>query len=65
MEISDAFTLIGNGLFPIVVCYFLYKILDKTLAQNTKAIDNLSDSLTELKATMQAITTYIIERKDG
>lgn len=65
MEFSDVFTLIQNGFFPAIACYFLYKTIDKTLVKNTEAIDNLSDSLTELKATMQAITTYIIERKDG
>lgn len=65
MDSTVIVNLIQNGFFPAIVCYFLYKMIDKTLAKNTEAIDKLSDSLNELKATMQAITTYIIDRKDG
>lgn len=65
MDSSVIVSLIQNGFFPAIVCYFLYKMIDKTLVKNTEAIDKLTESLTELKATMQAITTYIVERKDG
>lgn len=65
MEVNDIISLIGSLGFPIVACIFLFKYMTQTMKENTKALDNLSDTIAELKITMQGITTYFIEdRKD-
>jgi len=64
MELSTVIPLLFNMGFPAVACYFMFKFLTQTMKENTKALDNLSDTIVELKATMQHITTYIIERQE-
>lgn len=64
MEAKDIMVLIGNGLFPIVACFFLYKVLTVTMKENTNALNALSDTIADLKGTMQHITTYIIDLKE-
>ena len=64
MEAKDIMMLIGNGLFPIVACFLLYKVLTVTMKENTNALNALSDTIADLKGTMQHITTYIIDLKE-
>lgn len=64
MDVNELVTLIGSLGFPIVACIFLFKFLTQTMKENTAALDKLSDTISDLKATMQHITTYIIERQE-
>lgn len=64
MDMSTLIPLLFNMGFPAVACYFMFQFMKDTMKENTKALDNLSDTIVELKATMQHITTYIIERQE-
>lgn len=64
MDANDIVTLVGNLLFPIVACIFLYRFIVQTLKENTTALNNLADTISDLKATMQNISAFISERKD-
>ena len=64
MDINEVMNSIGSLGFPIVACIFLFKFLTQTMKENTAALNQLSDTISDLKATMQHITTYIIERQD-
>ena len=64
MDVSTLIPLLFNMGFPAVACYFMFQFMKDTMKENTAALDKLSDTIVELKATMQHITTYIIERQD-
>ena len=64
MEVNEVLNSIGSLGFPIVACIFLFKFLTQTMKENTAALNQLSDTISDLKATMQNITTYIIERQE-
>ena len=65
MDINQISQLVGSLGFPILACVFLFKFLTQTMKENTQALNTLSDTIADLKATMQHITTYIIEREDS
>lgn len=64
MDVGEITTVIGSLGFPIVACIFLFKFLTQTMKENTAALDNLSETISELKSTMEHITTYIIGKDD-
>lgn len=64
MDINQISQLVGSLGFPILACVFLFKFLTQTMKENTQALNALSDTIADLKATMQNITSYIIERQD-
>lgn len=64
MDINTISQLVGSLGFPILACVFLFKFLTQTMKENTAALNTLSDTIADLKATMQNITTYIIERQE-
>lgn len=64
MDINQISQLVGSLGFPILACVFLFKFLTQTMKENTQALNTLSDTIADLKATMQHITTYIIEREE-
>lgn len=64
MDINTISQLVGSLGFPILACVFLFKFLTQTMKENTAALNTLSDTIADLKATMQNITTYILERQE-
>lgn len=45
MEIKDIMELIANGCFPILMCFMLYKKIDKQDEQHAKETDALSKAI--------------------
>jgi hypothetical protein len=49
-DIGTVTTLIGSLGFPIVVCWYTLTTLNKTLQENSKALDALKDIISQLCA---------------